>query len=63
MDCQTGLWMLVTAELCKAGSDQEHVSQPSRWHRWARALASAYRAVRGRLAVEPSITNAEQLEG
>lgn len=40
MDSQTGLWMLVTAELCKGTSDVvERGSEAGLWRRLARAVS------------------------
>ena len=40
MDCQTALWMLVTAELCSARTEKEGVSQVSTWRRLLRAAGN-----------------------
>jgi hypothetical protein len=63
VDLQTGLLMLVTAELRKGGAEHERISRRRLLHRAARAVASTYRAMRELRAATRVATGAEQLGG
>lgn len=63
MDCQTGLWMLVTEELCRTEAQVERIKRVERSAAWRRWMSAAKRRLAKRPAAARLVTGAKQVEG